>query len=280
MVKVRRRLVSRLMTGATVLAAALAVVPLLLIFGDLVAKGFSSINADFFVQNPAPPGESGGGVANAIVGTLIIVGLAGVVGLPIGIGAGVYLAEYGSNRFAWMVRFVADVLNGTPSIVVGIFVWTFLVKPMGHFSALAGGIALSILLIPMVTRTTEEMVRLVPHSLTEAALALGYSRWRTSLSIVVRTALPGIMTGALVAVARVAGETAPLLFTTLGNLNFKLDILQPMQTLSLQIYVYATGPFEEWHRLAWGAALVLMGLVLLFGIAARRVTRARFASGR
>jgi phosphate transport system permease protein len=258
----------------------LAVVPLLLIFGDLVAKGVSSINWDFFVKNPAAPGDTGGGVANAIVGSLIIVGLAGAVGLPIGVGAGVYLAEYGSGRLAWGVRFVADVLNGTPSIVVGIFVWTWLVRPMGHFSALAGGVALAVLLIPMVTRTTEEMVKLVPHSLTEAALALGYSRWRTSLGIVVRTAWPGIMTGALVAVARVAGETAPLLFTTLGNLNFRLDVLQPMQTLSLQIYVYATGPFEEWHRLAWGAALVLMGLVLLFGVAARRATRSRFAHGR
>ena len=276
----RRRLVSRLMTGAAMLAAVLAVVPLVLIFGDLVAKGVSSINWDFFVKTPAAPGEPGGGVSNAIVGTLVIVGLAGIVGLPVGIGSGIYLAEYGTSRFAWIVRFVADVLNGTPSIVVGIFAWTWLVKPMGHFSALAGGVALAMLMVPMVTRTTEEMVRLVPHSLTEAALALGYTRWRTSLRIVVRTAGPGIMTGALIAVARVAGETAPLLFTALGNLNFKVDILQPMQTLSLQIYVYATGPFEEWHRLAWGAALVLMGLVLLFGLAARYATRSRFGHGR
>jgi len=276
----RRRLTSRVMTGATVVAAILAVLPLALIFGDLVARGASSLNWDFFVKNPAPAGEPGGGVANAIVGSLIIVGLGSLVGLPVGIGAGVYLAEYGSHRLGWWVRFVSDVLNGTPSIVVGIFVWTWMVKPMGHFSALAGGVALSILMIPMVTRTTEEMVRLVPNSLREAALALGYARWRTSLQIVVRTALPGILTGALVAVARIAGETAPLLFTALGNLNFRADILQPMQTLSLQIYVYATGPFDEWHRLAWGAALVLMGLVLLFGITARRVTRVRFRNAR
>lgn len=268
------------MTGAAVLAAVLAVVPLVMIFGDLVAKGISSINWDFFVKIPAAPGEPGGGVANAIVGTLVIVGIAGAVGLPVGIGSGIYLAEYGTTRFAWVVRFVADVLNGTPSIVVGIFAWTWVVKPMGHFSALAGGAALALLMVPMVTRTTEEMVRLVPHSLTEAALALGYTRWRTSLRIVVRTAWPGIMTGALIAVARVAGETAPLLFTTLGNLNFRVDVLQPMQTLSLQIYVYATGPFEEWHRLAWGAALVLMSLVLLFGLAARYATRSRFSHGR
>jgi phosphate transport system permease protein len=276
----RRRLMSRTMTGVTLLAAVLAVLPLVLIFADLVAKGISSINWDFFVKGPAAAGQPGGGVANAIMGTLIIVGLGAAVGLPIGIGAGIYLAEYGKNRLGWVVRFVADVLNGTPSIVVGIFVWTWMVKPMHHFSALAGGVALAMLMIPMVTRTTEEMVRLVPHSLTEAALALGYTRWRTSLAIVVRTAWPGIMTGALVAVARIAGETAPLLFTTLGNLNFKVDILQPMQTLSLQIYTYATGPFEEWHRLAWGAALVLMTLVLLFGLAARYSTRTRFGHGR
>jgi phosphate transport system permease protein len=268
------------MTAATVFAAALAVIPLFLIFGDVVAKGISSINWDFFVKIPAAPGESGGGVANAIVGTLIIVGLAAATGLPVGIGAGIYLAEYGTTRFAWIVRFVADVLNGTPSIVVGIFIWTLVVKPLHHFSALAGGMALATLMIPMVTRTTEEMVRLVPHSLTEAALALGYTRWRTSLRIVVRTAWPGIMTGSLVAVARVAGETAPLLFTALGNLNLRIDVLQPMQTLSLQIYTYATGPFEEWHRLAWGSALVLMSLVLLFGLAARYATRSRFSHGR
>jgi phosphate transport system permease protein len=275
----RRRLVSRIMTAGTVVAAALAILPLALIFADLVAKGASSLDANFFVKSPAPPGESGGGVANAIVGTLIIVGLGSVIGLPLGIGTGVYLAEFGSRRMGWIVRFIADVLNGTPSIVVGIFVWTWMVKPMGHFSALAGGAALAVLMIPMVTRTTEEMVRLVPHSLREAALALGYPRWRTSLVIVVRTAWPGILTGALVAIARIAGETAPLLFTALGNLNFRTEILEPMQTLSLQIYVYATGPFEEWHRLAWGAALTLMSLVLVFGLAARHVTRSRLGHG-
>jgi phosphate transport system permease protein len=174
---------------------------------------------------------------------------------------------------------VADVLNGTPSIVVGIFVWTWMVKPLGHFSALAGGVALAALVVPIVARTTEEMVRLVPHSLREAALALGYPRWRTSLAVVVRTSLAGIVTGCLVAVARIAGETAPLLFTALGNLNFSTHVLQPMQTLSLQIYVYATGPFDEWHRLAWAAALVLMGLVFVLGLVARRVTRQRHGPG-
>jgi phosphate transport system permease protein len=219
-------------------------------------------------------------VANAIVGTGLIVGLAALIGVPIGVGAGMYLAEYGSGRLGFLVRFVADVLNGTPSIVVGIVAWTFIVKPAGHFSALAGSVALAILMIPMLARTTEEMVRLVPHSLREAALALGYPRWRTSLKIVARTAMGGIVTGCLVGIARVAGETAPLLFTALGNLNFSLSVTQPMQTLSLQIYVYATGPFDEWHRLAWASALVLMGLVLIISLTARWVTRQRYGSVR
>jgi phosphate transport system permease protein len=263
------------MTGLTVLAAFLALLPLFAIFADLVMKGASSVNLDFFIQNPPTAGATGGGVANAIVGTLLIVGVASLFGLPVGIGAGVYLAEYGERGFGQVVRFLADVLNGTPSVLVGIFVWTWVVRPMGHFSALSGGIALAVLMLPMVTRTTEEMVRLVPHSLREAALALGYPRWRTTLQVMVRSALAGILTGALVAIARIAGETAPLLFTTLGNLNFKTDLLQPMQTLSLQIYVFATSPFVAWHRLAWGAALVLMGLVLILGLGARYVTRSR-----
>jgi phosphate transport system permease protein len=271
----RRRLVSRIMTGATIVAAGLAVLPLVLIFGDLLVKGIGSLNADFFVRNPVPAGQTGGGVANAIVGTLIIVGVGSLIGLPVGIGAGVYLAEFGSGKMGWIVRFIADVLNGTPSIVVGIFVWTWMVRPMGHFSALAGGVALAVLMVPMVTRTTEEMVRLVPGTLREAALALGYQEWRATLTVVVRTAWPGVLTGALVAIARVAGETAPLLFTALGNLNFRTDVLQPMQTLSLQIYVYATGPFDEWHRLAWGSALVLIVMVLAFSLAARAAVRQR-----
>jgi len=279
--RTRRHLVSRVMTGTTVVAAVAAVLPLFLILAYLVLKGFSSINWAFFVETPAAPGSTGGGVSNAIVGSAMVVGVGTLIGVPLGVGAGVYLAEYGgTGRMAQMVRFVADVLNGTPSIVVGVFVWTWMVKPMGHFSALAGSVALAVLMIPMVTRTTEEMLRLVPGSLREAALALGYSRWRASLGIVVRTALPGVVTGALIAVARIAGETAPLLFTTLGNLNFKTDLLQPMQTLSLQVFVYATGPFPEWHRLAWGVALVLVVLVLLTNIAARYATRSGRATGR
>jgi phosphate transport system permease protein len=278
--RVRRRLVSAAMTGLVGLLSLAAVLALLLILGHLVAKGASSLDWSFFVKNPVPAGQTGGGVANAIVGTAIIVGLAALIGLPVGIGAGLYLAEFGSGRLGWIVRFVADVLNGTPSIVVGIFAWTWLVKPMGHFSALAGSVALAVLMVPMIARTTEEMVRLVPHSLREAALALGYPRWRTSLRIVARTAMAGILTGCLVGVARIAGETAPLLFTALGNLNFSTSVLEPMQTLSLQIFTYATGPFDEWHRLSWAAALVLMGLVLLLAVAARWALRSRHDAAR
>jgi len=277
---VRRRIASGLMTGLVAVLSFTAVLALVLILVDLIAKGASSIDWAFFTKSPVPAGETGGGVANAIVGTGIVVGLAALIGLPIGIGAGLYLAEYGSGRLGFLVRFIADVMNGTPSIVIGIFAWTWMVKPVGRFSALAGSAALAILMIPMIARTTEEMVRLVPHSLREAALALGYPRWRTSLRVVARTALGGIVTGCLVGIARVAGETAPLLFTALGNLNFTTNVAQPMQTLSLQIYVYATGPFEEWHRMAWAAALVLMALVLILAMVARRVTRQRYGRGR
>lgn len=273
-----RRLTSGLMTAATAAAALLVLLPLVLILFHLVVRGASSLDWNFFVRNPRAPGEPGGGVANAIVGSAIVVGTAAAIGLPLGVGAGIYLAEFGNGRMARLARFVADVLNGTPSIVVGVFVWTWMVRPMGHFSGLAGAVALAVLMVPMVTRTTEEIVRLVPGTLREAALALGYPLWRASLGIVVRSAWPGIVTGSLVAMARIAGETAPLLFTALGNLNFRTGLLEPMQTLSLQIYVYATGPFAEWHRLAWGAALVLITMVILFGMAARYVTRSRLGN--
>jgi phosphate transport system permease protein len=275
-----RHLTSRIMTVLIIILSFTAVLALVLILGNLLIKGASSLDWAFFTKSPVPAGQTGGGVANAIVGTGIIVGLGALIGVPIGVGAGIYLAEYGSGRLGFLVRFIADVLNGTPSIVIGIVGWTFLVKPMGRFSALAGSVTLAILMVPMLARTTEEMVRLVPHSLREAALALGYPRWRTSLRIVARTALSGIVTGCLVGIARIAGETAPLLFTALGNLNFSVSIGQPMQTLSLQIYVYATGPFDEWHRLAWASALVLMGLVLIISLAARWVTRERYGGAR
>jgi len=273
-----RRVKSGFFTGVVIVLCFLAVLPLFLIFADLVHKGASSINWDFFVKIPVPAGQAGGGVANAIVGTVIIVALACLIGIPIGIGTGLFLAEYGGGRLGWLVRFLADVMNGTPSIVVGIFAWTWFVKPVHHFSALAGGVGLAVLMVPMLARTTEEMLRLVPHSLREAALALGYPRWRTSLSVMARAALSGIVTGTLVGVARVAGETAPLLFTALGNLNFATNIKEPMQTLSLQIFTYATGPFEDWHRLAWASALVLMTLVLALAVAARWATRKRYGT--
>src|ERR1043166_5141349 len=221
-------------------------------------------------------GGAGGGVAHAIVGTLLIVGAACVIGLPIGIGAGIFAAEFAGTRLATVTRFVSDVLNGTPSIVVGVFAWRWIVAPQKHFSGLAGSAALALLMIPMVMRTTEEMIKLVPHSLREAALALGYARWRTSLSIVVRTCLPGIVTGALLAVARIAGETAPLILTALGSQFMSTNLRQPIAALPLVVYTYAIGPYDDWHRLAWATALVLILVVLVLSLAARLATRRRF----
>jgi phosphate transport system permease protein len=271
----RRRGTSILMVGLTCLAAALAIVPLIAILAYLLRQGASALSLDFFTNMPRPVGDAGGGMANAIVGTLILIGIASAVGLPIGIGAGLYLAERGRTRLANLVRFLADVLNGLPSIVMGIFAWQFLVRPFGHFSALAGGAAIGAMMIPLVTRTTEEMVRTVPQSLREAALALGYPRWRTSLQIVLRTALGGIVTGVLVAVARVAGETAPLLFTAFGNQFWSTDITQPIAALPLQVFVYAISPYDEWHAQAWAGALVLISLVLVISILARFAVRSR-----
>jgi phosphate transport system permease protein len=270
-----RRIVGAAMTGATYGAAALAILPLAAILTMLLLKGAGSLDWAFFTRSSVPLGESGGGFAHAIVGTVIIVGLAMAIGVPVGIGAGIYLAEFGGGRVGWLVRFVADTLNGIPSIVIGIFAWTWIVRPSGKFSAIAGSLALAAILAPIVARTTEEMVRLVPNSLREAALALGYPRWRTSLTVVARTAGAGIITGCLVAVARVAGETAPLLFTALGNQFFSTDVSRAMAALPLQVYVYAIGPYDEWHRQAWAGALVLILLVLILGIVARVVARAR-----
>lgn len=271
-----RRWKGRLMVGLMMVAVALAVLPLLMILLTLFLKGAGSLNLDFFLKEPVPAGETGGGVAHAIVGTLLIVGTACLMGLPIGIGAGIYAAEFPRTRLALATRFVADVMNGTPSIVVGVVAWTLIVARQGRFSGFAGSVALAILMIPMVMRTTEEMIRLVPHSLREAALALGYARWRVSLGVVVRTCLPGIVTGALLSIARVAGETAPLLFTALGSQFMVRDLSQPMAALPLTVFTYATGPYDEWHRIAWAAALVLILVVLVLSIAARLATRRRF----
>lgn len=264
-----RRASSAVMTSLTGIAVVIAVLPLFLILATLIIKGAGSISLDFFTRMPAPAGETGGGVAHAIVGTLIIVGGACVIGLPVGIAAGIYCAEFPSSKLTWATRFVSDVLNGTPSIVIGVFAWTWIVAKQKHFSAFSGSVALALLMIPMVTRTTEEMIKLVPNSLREAALALGYPRWRTSLAIVVRTTLPGIVTGSLLAVARIAGETAPLLFTALGSQYMSTKFSQPMAALPLTVFTYATGPYEEWHRYAWAAALVLILVVFVLSVSAR-----------
>jgi len=275
----RRRIVSAVMSVVIAMTAIVTALPLLLILWHLAREGASSISMDFFTQMPRPVGEGPAGMANAIVGTLILISTACLVGLPIGIGAGLYLADFKGTRLATSVRFLADVLNGLPSIVTGIFAWEFLVKPLGHFSALAGGIALAAMMIPMITRTTEEMVRLVPTSLREAALALGYSRARTAMTVVLRTAMAGIVTGVLVAVARIGGETAPLLFTAFGNTFWSLDLTQPISALPLQIFAYAISPYDEWHRLAWAGALVLIAVVLIISVLARFATRSSRSGG-
>ncbi|HXE60976.1 MAG TPA: phosphate ABC transporter permease PstA [Gemmatimonadaceae bacterium] len=275
----RRRLVNGIMLGVLALAAVITVMPLLFILFHLLAKGATSLDLAFFTHMPKPVGEAGGGMANAIVGTLIVIGLAMAFGLPVGVGAGLYLAERRGTWLANSVRFLSDVLNGLPSIVMGIFAWQFLVRPVGHFSALSGGAALGAMMIPMIARTTEEMVRTVPTSLREAALALGYARWRTGLTVVLRTASAGIVTGVLVSLARAAGETAPLLFTAFGNQFWSTSITQPIAALPLQIFNYAISPYDDWHRLAWAGALVLISLILVISVVARFATRARFDTG-
>jgi phosphate transport system permease protein len=276
----RRWFKSNAMVALMIVAVVIAVLPLLFILGSLLVHGASSMSLAFFTRVPVPAGETGGGVVHAIVGTLVIVGIASLIGVPVGIGAGIYCAEYPGSRMAVVTRFLSDVMNGTPSIVVGVFAWTLIVAPSHHYSAVAGSAALAMLMIPMVMRTTEELLKLVPNSLREAALALGYARWRTTLSIMLRTALPGIVTGTLLAVARIAGETAPLLFTALGNQYLSFKPNAPMAALPLVVFSYATGPYEEWHRFAWAAALVLIIVVLVLSVAARLATRQRFGAAR
>lgn len=262
------------MVALTFGAAILATLPLLFILFHLIRLGASSISVEFFTRMPAPVGQAGGGMANAIVGTLVLIGIASAVGLPVGVGAGLYLAERRGTRLAIVVRFLSDVLNGLPSIVMGIFAWQFLVRPVGHFSALAGGIALGAMMIPLVTRTTEEMIGLVPVSLREAALALGYSRWRTSLAVVLRTALPGIVTGALVAIARIAGETAPLLFTALNNsFWFSPTLWGGVSNLPVTIFQFALSPYQNWQQLAWAGALLITVAILGLSVLARFVIK-------
>jgi len=257
-----RRGLNNLVTGLAVGAVILVLLPLGAIFGYLVYKGIGSINWAFLTQTPKPVGEAGGGMANAIAGSALILLIASLMGVPIGIGAGIYLAEYGRNRLGNLVRFTADVLNGVPSIVIGIVAYGLVVLTQGHFSALAGGVALAIMMIPTITRTTEEMLLLVPHAVREAAYGLGVSRWRTTLSITLRTATSGVITGVMLAFARVAGETAPLLFTAFGNQFWNWKLNQPTAALSLQIFTYAISPFDEWHRQAWAGALILIVLIV------------------
>lgn len=268
----RRRLTDHFMTGVAVLTVVLVLAPLVAIFGSLVYRGLGSINWAFLTQTPKPVGEPGGGMANAIVGSLLILGIASIIGVPFGIGAGIYLAEFGRNRFGSAIRFTADVLNGVPSIVIGIVAWAILVRGRG-FSALAGGVALSIMMVPTICRTTEEMLLLVPQALREAAYGLGVPRWRTTLSVTLRTATSGVITGVMLAFARVAGETAPLLFTALGNTYWSLRYDQPTAALPLQIYVYANSPYEDWHRQAWAGSFALILLIVSAVAAVRYAVR-------
>ncbi len=263
------------MTSLVWCASAICLLPLVLITAHLLVGGARVLGPRFFTALPTPPGVSGGGIANGIAGTLLLLLVAAAIGLPIGLGAGLFLAERTRTRLAETVRFLADVLSGLPSIVIGIFVWELIVRPSGQFSALAGGVALGVLMIPLITRATEAMVQLVPNALREAALALGYSRARTSLTIVLRTALPGIVTASLLAVARVAGETAPLLFTAFGTPYWSLRLDAPIAALPLQIFNYATSPYDDWRAQAWGGALVLIVLVFALSWLARRVTESR-----
>ncbi len=271
----RRRLASTVMTTLTAACAFFAVVVLIMILGYIAYRGIGSLNLQFLIGEPKPIGE-GGGIGNAIVGSLILLGLASAIGLPLGIATGIYLAEFGASRFASAVRFMADTLTGIPSIIVGVFIYTIIVLPMRQFSALAGGVALAVIMIPIVARTTEEMIRLVPASLREGALALGAPQWRVTMGVVLPAAASGIATGAMLAVARVSGETAPLLFTAFGSRFFNFSLDQPMASLTVQIYNYAISPYDEWHAQAWAATLVLMMMILVINIAVRFFTRRKF----
>jgi phosphate transport system permease protein len=260
-------------TGLAVLSTVLVVTPLVAIFVYLVYKGASSLNLDFFTQVPKPVGEAGGGMANAIVGSAILLGVGSLIGVPMGISGGIYLAEFGrGTKLANAVRFTADVLNGVPSIVMGIAIYSLIVVPQGHFSAFSGGVVLGIMMIPTVCRTTEEMLLMVPNAVREAALALGVPNWRSVLAITVKTASPGIITGCMLAFARVAGETAPLIFTAFGNVGRSVKLSEPIAALPLQIYVYALSPYDDWHRLAWAGSLVLIVLIVLAVSLVRYVT--------
>jgi len=270
-----RKAKSHLMTALMLAATAAVLIPLGLIFFHIVKMGLSSLSLDFFTQIPKPTGETGGGMANGMLGSLLMIGMASLIGLPVGIFGAIYLAEYGGGRTSTAIRFAADVLSGTPSIITGMVAYTLIVVPMKGFSALAGAVALAMIMIPIVLRTTEEQLKMVPGSLREAALALGVPIWRTSLKVTLRSALSGVMTGILLAVARVAGETAPLLFTALGNQFWGAKLTQPMAAIPLQIFNFAIAPYEDWHRLAWAGALVLVTVMFSLSLTARYFGRSR-----
>lgn len=269
-----RRFANVISNIAAVGAAILVIVPLGAIFAYLVFKGVGSINLAFLTQTPKPVGEAGGGMANAIVGSAVILAMASLIGVPLGIGSGIYLSEFGRNRFGDAVRFVADVLNGVPSIVIGIAVYSLVVVPQKHFSAFSGAVALGIMMIPTIARTTEEMLLMVPNSIREAAYGLGIAQWRTTISIALRTATSGVITGVMLAFARIAGETAPLLFTAFGNQYWTTSPNRPTAALPLQIYTYALSPFDEWHRQAWAGALILI-ILIVAAVSAVRIVAGR-----
>lgn len=277
----RRRVANSLMWVGSVLATLLAVIPLVVVLYYVIIQGLPAINRSFFLEAQTPPTDPGGGVAHAIVGSLIMIGIASCLGLPFGVLGGIYLAEFGNNRFAWWVRFAADVLNGVPSIVVGIFVYAVAVQKTpwhadGHYSALAGGLALGIMMIPTIMRTTEELIRLVPMQLREAALALGDTRWHTVLRVVLTSARAGVITGILLAIARISGETAPLLFTALGNNFMSADVHREMASLPVTIFNFATSPESKWNQQAWAAALVLVSLIFVLSLLARYFTAGKY----
>jgi phosphate transport system permease protein len=268
-----RKLTSSLFVGFCALSVLAALVPLAFVLFFVVSQGIRAVNFDFFTQMPKPVGESGGGMANAIVGTLLVTSLGSLMAIPIGVMSGVYMSEYAGTRFSSAVRFAADTLNGVPSIVIGVFAYGIAVLPFKQFSALAGGVALGIMMIPIIARTTEELLLLVPNTMREGALALGATRARAVFTVVLPAALPGIITGIVLALARIAGETAPLLFTSFNNRFFTTSLRQPIATLTVQVYTYAISPYEDWHRQAWAGALVLVTIVLCCSLLARLATR-------
>jgi phosphate transport system permease protein len=271
----RRKIMDIVVRAACVLGTLIALVPLGSVMYYVTVRGLQGVNLEFFTELPKPVGETGGGMGNAVLGTLKLVGLACLFGIPPGVMAGIYLAEFGQTRFGRAVRFSADVMSGIPSITVGIFVYSLIVVTTKHFSAVAGGLALAILMLPTITRSTEELLKLVPESLREAALGLGVPQWRTTLRVMLRTALPGIATGVMLAVARVAGETAPLLFTAFNNRFWSEGLGEPTASLPVNIYTNAVSPYEDWHRQAWAAALVLLMMVLILNVSARLLVRHR-----